>query len=131
MLGDPAQRTQSLDWSKAGNEYARFDPSDVNAGGSGMVAWLRLKIQTRDPEESHSETRTCSVCLGTDLKADGERPWIRTPCSHHFHSTASETGRTSNSRRDIAPAAPCADARWRSWTTTGQGPLSRSPQKLG
>ena len=106
VLGDPAQRTQSLDWSKAGNEYARFDPSDVKEGGSGVVAWLRLKIVTRDPEESHSETRTCSVCLGTDVKADGERPWIRTPCSHNFHSNCLDAWKSQKKLQGHGASCP-------------------------
>ena len=88
--GDPAQRKQSLIWSKAGNEYVRFNEVDVKDGGSGVVSWLRLKILTRDPEEEgHSEARECSVCLGTDTadaENDSKGEWTSTACSHNFHS---------------------------------------------
>ena len=85
--GAPAERTQSPDWSKAANEYVRFSPAGVEEGGSGMVAWLRLKIHTREPaSESKVEPRTCSVCFGTDRETDDKSAWTSTPCSHHFHA---------------------------------------------
>ena len=87
--GDPAQRTQSLAWSKAGDEYVRFNEADVKDGGSGMAAWLRLKIHARYPESSsllQSKQRECSVCLGTGSENDAKDAWASTPCSHHFHA---------------------------------------------
>lgn len=64
MRGDPAQRTHSLDWSKAGNEYACFDPSDVTDGGSGMVAWLRLKCLDawKAQKKLQGHCASCPMC---------------------------------------------------------------------
>lgn len=84
--GDPAEHTQSLDWSQVRDGYARFDPSDVQEGGSGMADWLHLKIHTRHPasgSQPKKEAHTCSVCLDTEREMNG---WTSTPCSHRFHA---------------------------------------------
>jgi len=69
-----------------GDEYARFSESDVKDGGSGMAAWLRLKIQTRSKaaRSQVQKERECSVCLGAD--ADSQKGWISATCSHCFHA---------------------------------------------
>lgn len=85
----------------------RFHEADVKAGGSGVVSWLRLKIVTREPRDGcGGEARECSVCLGTDVKADGERPWIRTPCSHHFHSNCLDAWKSQKKLQGHGASCP-------------------------
>jgi len=76
----------------------RFSEADVKEGGSGMAAWLRLKIHTREPEHRKSgidpfrDVQSCSVCLGhlsLGHAADQEASKAESassPCSHHFHA---------------------------------------------
>ena len=108
--GDPAQRKQSLDWSKAGNEYVRFNEADVKDGGSGVVSWLRLKIVTRDPRDGcGGEARECSVCLGTDA-TDAENgskgEWTSTACSHHFHSNCLDAWKSQKKLQGHGASCP-------------------------
>ena len=89
--GAPAQRTQSLNWSKAGNVYMRFNEADVEDGGSGMAEWLRLKKVTHEKQfRREREGRVCAVCLGTDRETAEKREWSVASCSHHFHAKCIE-----------------------------------------
>ena len=67
----------------------RFNEANVEDGGSGTAAWLRLRIHTRYPVSScqpKAKERECSVCLGTESEMDDKDAWTSTPCSHHFHA---------------------------------------------
>jgi hypothetical protein len=70
----------------------------VEDGGSGMAAWLRLKIHTREPEHRKSgidplrDVHNCSVCLGylsLGHAADQDASMAESAgslCSHRFHA---------------------------------------------
>ena len=83
-----------MGWSKAGNEYVRFDPADVKDGGSGMASWLRLKIHTRESAAHKSEARTCCVCLDDDTQAATKDGWTSTACQHHYHAKCLDNWKT-------------------------------------
>ena len=95
--GAPAQRAQSLKWSKAGNVYMRFNEADAADGGSGMAEWLRLKIVTREKKfRVESEAQVCSVCLEARSKPqksgghEHKGSWRKSSCAHFTHSKCLE-----------------------------------------
>jgi hypothetical protein len=103
--GDPAQRTERLDWATVGDEYVRFDEADAEDGGSGMVSWLRLKIQTRSNASlSQSKARTCNVCLLSG--ADSQKGWISATCSHCFHAKCLDGWKAAQQQQGRAAECP-------------------------